>query len=95
MVEAAAMIGSVVPLADGWHHDWGGPWFLLFPLFWGLVILGVVWIVRRSAPWQRGGPPTPRSESGVEILERRFAQGEIELEEYRKRRSVLDEERED
>jgi putative membrane protein len=91
-----ATFGSVVYVADGWHHGWGGPWFLLFPLFWGLVILGIVWIVRGSPPWRRGRSVGrsvgPRTESGIEILERRFAEGEIDLEEYRKRRSILDQE---
>jgi putative membrane protein len=86
---ATATIGALVSLADGWHHGWGGPWFLLFPLFWVLVILGIVWIVRGSPPWRRR-PRGPRGESGVEILERRYAQGEIDLDEYRERRSILD-----
>jgi putative membrane protein len=87
---ATALIGALVPSAND-HWDGPGAWILLFPLFWGLVILGIVWIVRGAAPWRRGWRPGSRPESGIEILERRFAQGEIDLDEYRKRRAILDE----
>jgi putative membrane protein len=86
MLEAlTSTIAAMFPLANE-HWDGPGPWILLVPLFWGLVIVGIVWIVRRG-----GWRPGPRPESGVEILERRFAEGEIDLDEYRKRREVLDE----
>jgi putative membrane protein len=59
-------------------------------LFWGAIILGAVWLIRGIA---RGGSApadkvAPR-ESPVEILERRFAEGEITEEDYRARREVL------
>jgi putative membrane protein len=90
---AMTVIGAVLPLADGWHHGWGGPWFLLFPLFWGLVILGIIWIVRGSPPWRRGRSGAPRVETGIEALERRFAEGGLSVEDYRERRAVLEERR--
>jgi putative membrane protein len=87
MLEAlTSTIATIAPLAND-HWDGPGPWILLVPLFWGLVIVGIVWIVRGRGGWR----PGPRPESGVEILERRFAEGEIDLDEYRKRREVLDE----
>lgn len=54
-------------------------------LFWGLVILGIVWLVR-SAPWAspHHGHGTP-----LDILDRRFAAGEMSAAEYRERRAVL------
>lgn len=88
MIAAATGLGSVV--LDNWHHDGGGPWFLFFPLLWGLVILGIIWIVRRSPPWRGREHAGPRPESGVEILERRLAEGDLEVGEYRQRRSILD-----
>jgi len=86
---AAASLGSIV-LAN-WDHDGGGPWFLLVPLFWGLVILGIIWIVRRTPPWRARHYAGPRREGGIEILERRLAEGDLDPEEYRRRRSILDE----
>jgi putative membrane protein len=86
-----AVAAAMLPLADN-HWDGPGAWILLVPLFWGLVILGIVWIVRGSRPW---GPRASfrRPESGIEVLERRFAAGEIDHEEYRQRRSTLEEHR--
>jgi putative membrane protein len=68
----------------------GGWWFLFGPLFWLLLIVGVVVLVRG-----RNGPPplTGGRETGIEVLERRFAEGELSLEQYRERRSVLEERR--
>ncbi len=66
----------------------GGGWFL-FPLFWALLIVGIVFVVSgRGAPWKGS-----RRETGIDILERRFAEGDLNLKEYRERRSVLDEKR--
>jgi putative membrane protein len=59
-------------------------------LFIVLAALGVVWLVRslrgRTGGQGRGDGerPTP-----LEALERRFAEGEIELDDYRRRREAL------
>jgi putative membrane protein len=69
----------------------GGWWFLPGPLFWLLVIVGIVLLVRGrsgSSPWPGDG-----RETGIDVLERRFAEGELSLEQYRERRSVLEERR--
>jgi uncharacterized membrane protein len=59
-------------------------------LLWGAVILGVVWLVRNAAWGQsRQGDGIASKESPVEILERRFAEGAITLEDYKSRREVL------
>ena len=75
---------SLMAFAGGW-------WILPGPLFWLLLIVGIVFLVRARSgpsPWTgRGG------ETGIEVLERRFAEGELSLEQYRERRSVLEEER--
>jgi putative membrane protein len=76
------------------HGDFGWGWMLLMMipmlLFWGAIIVGVVWLIR-SSTW---GQPTRHDrpinrESPVEILERRFAEGAMTLEDYRTRREVL------
>ena len=68
------------------HHgmeDWPG-WWMLFGglgmlLFWGAVIGLVVWGIRSIS-----GPIGRPSESGrpLEIAERRYAQGQITLQEF-------------
>jgi putative membrane protein len=65
-----------------------GGWFL-FPLFWLLLIVGIVLLARgRGGPWMGSG-----RETGIDVLERRFAEGELSLEQYRERRAVLEEKR--
>lgn len=56
-------------------------------VFWGAVVFLVVWLVRGRASEQAGsGSERP---SALEILDERFARGEINREEYEARRSVL------
>jgi putative membrane protein len=69
----------------------GGWWLLSGPLLWVLLIVGIVLLVRGRGGrplWAGGG-----RETGIDVLERRFAEGELSLEQYRERRSVLEEKR--
>lgn len=84
---------STLLLADnnGWgmHGDVGWGWMVvmmpLMLLFWAAVILGIVWLVR-GAP---GGWRGPRRETPLEILDRRFAEGAISVEDYQERLKTL------
>ncbi|QKW05199.1 SHOCT domain-containing protein [Streptomyces sp. NA04227] len=75
------------------HHGGPGPWILFFPLIWAAVIVGVVALLRRTvwrgrrAPWH----PTGGDNAPIAVLGRRFATGEIDEDEYRRRLTVLDE----
>ncbi|MFG6298870.1 MULTISPECIES: SHOCT domain-containing protein [Streptomyces] len=67
-----------------------GPWILLFPLIWALVIAGGVTLLGRTGrrgPGRRGAP----DDSPITVLGHRFASGEIDEDEYWRRLSVLDE----
>lgn len=85
-------IGQTVPLADSWMHGgwgWMSLMMVMMLLFWCAVIAGIVWLIR-GASW--GGRPRERNvskEAPLEILDRRFAEGEISEEDYRARREVL------
>ena len=80
-------------LADAWdmhNNDIGTGWMIVMMLgmvlFWGLVIFGVIWLVRDY------GHPTRRSavpDEALTILDRRFAKCEITAKEYEERRRVL------
>lgn len=84
-------IAQIAALADTWgmHGDVGAGWMILMMvvmvLFWAAVIFGVVWLIRASFD----GRPVRQVESPTEILERRFAEGAISVEDYRARREVL------
>ena len=90
-------ITQTLPLADSWgmHGDVGAGWWIVMMvvmvLFWGAIIAAVIWLIRGVT---RGGSTSGESlvsrESPVEILERRFAEGEISAEDYRARREVLE-----
>ena len=74
-----------------WHHDGPGWWIVFVPLFWILVIGGLFFLLRSRGGW---GPPrvvAGSRETPLEALDRRYAQGEIDLDEYRERRAVLSE----
>jgi putative membrane protein len=91
-------VAAIMPLADTWgmHGDdvgwgWMALMMVVMVLFWGAVIVGIVWLVRSVV---RGGTvpsaETPVSrETAVQILERRFAEGALTPEDYRARRDVL------
>ena len=61
-----------------------GVGLLFMLLFWGALIGLGVWLVRALFPSaaQPPAPPTGRDLSAREILDRRFARGEIGREEY-------------
>jgi putative membrane protein len=87
------MIATALLIADSAfdNHmgDWGAGWWILMAFmmvaFWGLVIVGVVWLVRALIAERHGHG----SASPIEVLDRRLAIGEISPEEYRERREVL------
>lgn len=67
---------------SGWVWLWMA---VMMVIFWGTVVAVIVLaIVRR--PTVHGSPgPTAR-----DVLDARFARGEIDIDDYRQRRSILD-----
>lgn len=67
---------------------WGIVMMAAMILFAVLVVAGVIWLiahlVRGSRPAQDDG------DEALQVLERRFAAGEIDANEYRERRSTLE-----
>lgn len=80
------LLSLATTLATDWHDDGPGWWFV-FPLLWLVLIGTVAFLLLRG----RIGPRQHR-ETAVEVLDRRYAEGEMTLEEYRERRQVLSEE---
>jgi len=68
-----------------WSCDMGWFGWVLMVAWWGLVLGGIVWLVRNAAR-----PREPESgASGRRLLDERFAAGELSVEEYEERRRVL------
>ena len=80
-------------MMGGWYHDgvgWGG-WItmtLAMVAFWGVVVFIVVALYRGTSSSRTDGP-VPRQQSPMEILDERFARGEIDEEEYHARQAGL------
>src|SRR5215213_9314839 len=91
-------IAQIIPLADTWgmHGDVGAGWMIammaVMVLFWGAIIFGVVWLIRDGigrGQRPREEAPLAREETPLAILDRRFAEGALSLDEYRERRDAL------
>lgn len=78
-------------MMDWYGNDMGaGGWVFMIAamtIFWSLVIFAGVMIFRGSSGRGSGGDPQARG--AVEILDERFARGEIDREEYEARRAAL------
>lgn len=80
--------------------DWGmgmGFGWLFMILFWTLVILGIITLVRWLSDTGGRGPSenslstkNPSTKNALEILQERYARGEIDAEEYRQKRHDLE-----
>ena len=65
--------------------------FLVVIVFWGLIIaalvLGIRWLIRADRRGQL--PPPPATPDPLEVLRHRYAKGEIDEEEFDRRRKTL------
>ena len=71
-------------MMNGYGYNYGyGP---IGMIFWALiliaVIVGVVWLVRSVAIGGGVHPALPRRSAGLDVLEERYARGEINRDEY-------------
>ena len=76
----------------GWYQDGmgGGGWLVMILMmlaFWALVVVAVLALFRGTR--DAGASTRSARRDPMEILEERFARGEIDAEEYRARQDVL------
>jgi len=74
-----------------WNDGGGaGGWLILFPMmiiFWGAVVWAIIAAVRHNSASNK---PDSHGQSGaLQILDDRFARGEIDEQEYRSRRDAI------
>lgn len=81
--------GVLLPIADWSMHGSGAGWWIpmmiFMVLFWGAIIVGIFWVVRNTA---RGPVASPRP-TPSEILDERFAEGVLSVDEYQARKEAL------
>lgn len=77
-----------------WHMGDGWGWWMVvgtvwMVAFWALLIWGISVLVNRGRDGVASAPPA-HEPSALEILERRYARGEISTEEFEEMRRRLD-----
>jgi putative membrane protein len=77
-----------------WHGDWGPGWAwgwfgLMHILWWVLVILGILALIRWSSRRGLQGVPPPEQDRAIAILRERYARGEIDKTEFEERKRDL------
>ena len=76
----------------GYGHDWvamdGGAFnMIIWPLVLVALVIGVIWFVR--SPSYGGAGRLPRRSSALDILEERYARGEINRDEFLKMKQEI------
>ncbi len=78
----------------GWGMMGGFGWWWFMPifmvLFWGLVIWGIVALVRGLSGSRGSDSGSGRPDSALEVLKKRYARGEINREEYEEKKKDLE-----
>jgi putative membrane protein len=71
-----------------WHWGHGFPFFPLFP---ALIVMALVFCLFRIGGMKRGCGPRPmdRTDSAKDILDQRYAMGEISREQYEEMKYAL------
>jgi putative membrane protein len=74
----------------GWSSGWA--WFgmaMMLVTFLALVVVAAVVVGRLLGPREPGVGSRPAERSAMEILQERFASGEIDEQEFQRRRALL------
>ncbi|MEW6583648.1 MAG: hypothetical protein AB1416_12910 [Actinomycetota bacterium] len=75
----------------GWDGGMGTGWWVLMILVWVVLIALVVWAIARLFPTRPDGEPGRPADRDTpqDILDRRLARGEIDVDEYARLREAL------
>jgi putative membrane protein len=81
---AADWGGGMHPMLGGWGA-WGVGMMLMMLVFWGVIIVAIVFGIR----WLVTQGGAPRVDTALEILRHRYARGEIDRQEFEARKRDL------
>lgn len=83
--------GDMGPGMMYWGYGIGWLWTVLNIVFWIALIAGIFFLIRWLAvSAKHGGREAKSEDSAMEILRKRYAQGEINREEFEKKRKDLE-----
>lgn len=68
--------------AWGFGHGWGMPFFGVGPLLGLVIFVAILYVLFRQGGPLSGSSPDRRSESPRDILDRRYASGELTKDQY-------------
>ncbi len=71
-------------MTGGWGFGWG---FMV--LFWVLIIVGIVALVKWMGTSSNAGGRSGNESKALDILKERFARGEIDEQEFQKRKHEM------
>ena len=76
-------------MMHGFGFGIGG--LLLMVLFWIVLIAGAVWLIKMifSGTSNRPGEDSGKNENAIDILNKRYARGELEREDYERMKADL------
>ena len=82
---------------DYWHYGWDWDWgwghmlfgSLMMVLFWGAIIFVIVLVVRSLSGGTSGAAGRVTRKRPLDVLQERFARGEIDKGEFDERKRVL------
>ncbi len=79
----------------GEYGGWGMGFGLVFMIaFWLLIVAGVValirWLLQSQTGRDQGAADRPRDKTPLEIVQERYARGEIERDEYEQKKRDLE-----
>jgi putative membrane protein len=92
LVTLAGGAAAEAPVEHYGHHMWGGGWFfgpLMMIAMLAIVVAVVVLTVRWLGGPGHGHAQPPAAKTPLDILEVRFARGEIDTAEFEERRRAL------
>ena len=74
----------------GYGGGMGAGGWIAMTVFWVALLVLIAWAVARAFPSiSNRGDATPRQETSREVLDRRYAAGELDTETYRSMRDVV------
>lgn len=74
-------------MMGGWGHGFGGVGMIVWLAILVALVGGAVWVARNIAA--RASSAAPRRSPALDVLEGRYARGEIERDEYLEKRTNL------